>query len=74
MSTDKWKAENQDKMQKYRREWYARNSKSSIVTVKNTVWTLCAGSGITSVPALVLSAAKAVLPASRFTIATLLKS
>ena len=34
MSTDKWKADNQDKMQKYRREWYARNRESSVTTVK----------------------------------------
>ena len=34
MSTEKWKADNEDLMRKYRREWYARKSKSSIVAVK----------------------------------------
>ena len=34
MSSDKWKSDNQDLMRKYRREWYARNSKSSIVAVR----------------------------------------
>ena len=34
MSTEKWKADNREKMQKYRREWYARNREESISTVK----------------------------------------
>lgn len=34
MSTEKWKADNQDRMQKYRRDWYARNREVSIETVK----------------------------------------
>ena len=34
MSTEKWKADNREKMQKYRRDWYARNRKESIGTVK----------------------------------------
>lgn len=34
MSTEKWKADNQEKMQKYRRDWYARNREESINTVK----------------------------------------
>jgi len=36
MSTAKWKADNQEKMQKYRRDWYARNRKSSVGTVKKS--------------------------------------
>ena len=34
MSTEQWKDDNQDLMRKYRREWYARNQKESISTVK----------------------------------------
>ena len=34
MSTEKWKADNREKMQKYRRDWYARNRENSIDTVK----------------------------------------
>ena len=34
MSTEKWKADNREKMQKYRRDWYARNRANSIHTVK----------------------------------------
>lgn len=35
MSTDKWKSDNQEKMRKYRRDWYARNRETSISTVKS---------------------------------------
>ena len=33
MSTEKWKADNQELMRKYRRDWYARNRESSMETV-----------------------------------------
>jgi len=36
MSTEQWKADNQDLMRKYRRDWYARNRESSIVTIKKS--------------------------------------
>ncbi len=34
MSTEKWKADNREKMQQYRRDWYARNREESISMVK----------------------------------------
>lgn len=34
MSTEKWKADNREKMLKYRRDWYTRNRENSIDTVK----------------------------------------
>lgn len=33
MSTEQWKSNNKDKMQKYRREWYQHNKQRGIVAV-----------------------------------------